>query len=293
MAHNRVYSRDLNPNPGKFEPPSQVLEQEADGEGELSSNGDTSSAGEIGNRGKSNSKKIKSVEEKKRIDQEALALYRQRVFKHKHRNVKAKWEMSVNFPDLSVLRAYKSPVADTSKEVFTWGKVDVPGITKFLVERLGWSESDTKRQLAPVLKSYLDKTPQSRLDSFFSEDDQFAHVESARIQAAVYGLTGEALAEQKELERAAVPRPRQVRPTKKKQKIKKNHSDSDDDDASEIDSDGSGDADHASVTAEKSPRQKPKKSVVNHRPPKKRRLRKGGKGGRPETKESSDKGPTA
>ena len=45
-------------------------------------------------------------------------LHKQAVFKYKHRNLRANWGVSSNFPDESVIRAYLKPIADDSTEPF-------------------------------------------------------------------------------------------------------------------------------------------------------------------------------
>lgn len=64
---------------------------------------------------------VKALEGLTDAEQKALvAAYNKALFKYKHRHVRYTWNLSRNFPDVSIVNAYKNPPVDLSKEKFVW-----------------------------------------------------------------------------------------------------------------------------------------------------------------------------
>ncbi len=111
-------------------------------------------------------------------------------FKHKHRNMRRKWQVNVNFPDTSVMDAYWRPRVDSSLEPFQWAMPDLPALRLFCQEKLGWSLAKCDSKLLPVINSLTNgQMTQSRLESFFNYDEKAASIRSSRLRHAVRQLT--------------------------------------------------------------------------------------------------------
>lgn len=116
------------------------------------------------------------------------------MFKYKHRNVRANWEVSSNFPDEAVIRAYLKPIADTSDRPFHWAEPDWAGLRAWCATRLGLANKreHIDRLLKPLIEAAADKSAQARMELYFREDDRVLEIESQRLREAVRGLEGKA-----------------------------------------------------------------------------------------------------
>jgi GTP cyclohydrolase III len=57
-------------------------------------------------------------------------------------------------------------------------------------ERFGWDQAKTDDLLLPVIRSYLDRSTQTRIDQFLTHSQRFAKIRSKRMQQAVARITG-------------------------------------------------------------------------------------------------------
>jgi len=142
-----------------------------------------------------------------------IALYKKAFFKWKHRNIKKSWEISRNFPDESVIRAYRTPLVDPSDEPFEWGRPDFPALAQLCQTKFGWDEKKTQQTLEPIIKACDDRFAQARLDWYFPVTGRAANIASERILHAVRGLVTEeteVTSSASVTVRAAVPRKRKL-----------------------------------------------------------------------------------
>lgn len=52
-------------------------------------------------------------------------------YKESHKNYKKYWEIPSDFPSERVINAYNNPRVDESKEMFTWGKPNIPLLASY------------------------------------------------------------------------------------------------------------------------------------------------------------------
>jgi DNA excision repair protein ERCC-5 len=57
-------------------------------------------------------------------------------------------------------------------------------------ERFGWEQAKVDDLLLPVIRSYLDRSTQTRIDQFLTHSQRFAKIRSKRMQQAVARITG-------------------------------------------------------------------------------------------------------
>ena len=93
-----------------------------------------------------------------------------------------------------------NPVVDKSPDKFSWGTPDVEGLVQFCSRHIGWTETETRRMLEPVVERNQsgNRYRQTRLDSFMRYEDgiKFADVKSKRLRE-VLGLERVSTDEQK------------------------------------------------------------------------------------------------
>lgn len=115
-----------------------------------------------------------------------VPLTKEQEFHKKHKSARNRWEAPKHFPDPRVLQAYLNPVVDKSEAPFTWGIPNEDGLMDFCARNIGWTASETKRVLKPVLDRLQesDKMRQTRLDTFMRYEDgiKFADVRSKRLR---------------------------------------------------------------------------------------------------------------
>jgi DNA excision repair protein ERCC-5 len=113
----------------------------------------------------------------------------QRLFKYKHRNMRRKLEVSVNFPAEQVMRAYWQPSVDSSTQQFEWCLPDISALRLFCQEQLSWSLAQCDQKLMPIMDALTGgELTQRRLQYFFDFDHQAGSIRSSRLNEAVGGL---------------------------------------------------------------------------------------------------------
>ena len=70
----------------------------------------------------------------------------------KHRNLRKHWIFPEDFPNFEVIKAYKEPNVDRSKESLTWGKPDFSQIRRFVLNELNWREAEVVKYVNIVEK---------------------------------------------------------------------------------------------------------------------------------------------
>ncbi|XP_034207461.1 DNA repair protein UVH3 isoform X2 [Prunus dulcis] len=111
-------------------------------------------------------------------------------FMDKHRKVSKNWHIPSSFPSEAVSVAYTCPQVDKSTEPFTWGKPDHFVLRKLCWEKFGWGTQKADELLIPVLKEYVKRETQLRLEAFYTFNERFARIRSKRIKKAVKGIAG-------------------------------------------------------------------------------------------------------
>lgn len=76
-------------------------------------------------------------------------------------------KFSENFPNPQIIQAYLEPQVETSKEKFTWGKLDVVGLVDFARQKFGWTQTKTEEILQPILKRMEDTRCQKTITDYF------------------------------------------------------------------------------------------------------------------------------
>ena len=116
------------------------------------------------------------------------------VFKYKHRNMRRKLEVSLNFPAQDVIRAYWHPTVDTSTQAFEWALPDLGALRYFCQQRLEWSEEKCNEKIVPVVDALTDGSlTQRRMQFYFDFDSKAAEIRSTRLKEAVGGLTAKSI----------------------------------------------------------------------------------------------------
>ncbi|XP_046676244.1 DNA excision repair protein ERCC-5 homolog isoform X3 [Homalodisca vitripennis] len=118
-------------------------------------------------------------------------------------------ELHQGFPSPSVVSAYLQPLVDDSREPFSWGSPDLPGLRDYAEKKFGWSRNRVDQILLPVVNRLSQKSSQLTLHTFFGAVPNItAHREqmSKRVQTAVNRLEGGS-----ENFQPSEPRPRQPR----------------------------------------------------------------------------------
>ncbi|EFA03362.2 hypothetical protein TcasGA2_TC013347 [Tribolium castaneum] len=72
-----------------------------------------------------------------------------------------------NFPNPQIVQAYLEPQVETSKESFTWGKLDVFGLVEFARQKFGWTKTKTEEILNPILRRMGESKSQKAITDFF------------------------------------------------------------------------------------------------------------------------------
>ncbi|XP_044266103.1 DNA excision repair protein ERCC-5 homolog [Tribolium madens] len=72
-----------------------------------------------------------------------------------------------NFPNPQIVQAYLEPKVETSKERFTWGKLDVFGLVEFTRQKFGWTKNKTEEILNPILRRMKESKSQKAITDFF------------------------------------------------------------------------------------------------------------------------------
>lgn len=106
------------------------------------------------------------------------------VLKSKLKNI----ELSENFPNVEIARAYLEPKVDESKEPFSWGNPDKESLVEYTKNKLGWTRMKTEEILEPVLKKLNEKKQATIKDYFKSQLKKKFHDNSQlskRVQKAL------------------------------------------------------------------------------------------------------------
>ena len=92
---------------------------------------------------------------------------------HKHRNFRKHWVFPPDFPNFEVIRAFKNPNVDSSKDSFTWGEPSFMQIRAFALEQLSWKESDIVKYVDIVEKrvAELRQKRKGTLDNYFKRKE--------------------------------------------------------------------------------------------------------------------------
>ncbi|KAF6264630.1 hypothetical protein COO60DRAFT_1292472 [Scenedesmus sp. NREL 46B-D3] len=114
----------------------------------------------------------------------------QRYFKSSHRGVRRTWHLPASFPSRAVLDAYLKPLVDRNTARFSCGRPDTALLQQFCRERFGWDQAKVDDLLLPVIRSYLERSTQTRIDQFLTHSQRFAKIRSKRMQQAVARITG-------------------------------------------------------------------------------------------------------
>lgn len=87
------------------------------------------------------------------------------------KNLRNRITLPEDFPSKLVREAYLNPVVDKSTEKFEWSEPDFEKITKFAIQRFGWSKEKIDELLNPVLDHFKFMPPlpegQTSLHDYF------------------------------------------------------------------------------------------------------------------------------
>ncbi|GAB5368237.1 hypothetical protein AAMO2058_001301900 [Amorphochlora amoebiformis] len=117
-----------------------------------------------------------------------ILLYRRAYFKYKHRNIKASWEVSQNFPDPGIISAYLHPNIDNNQEPFTWGTPKFEKVEEICMRLFEWDSERTKQEVDPIRKAYTRSVYQSTLPAFFDVYGDYSLIASKRLARSVRQL---------------------------------------------------------------------------------------------------------
>eukprot|EP01083_Nonionella_stella_P036401 99332_1 len=115
--------------------------------------------------------------------------YEQALFKYKHRRIRHKWFVGVNFPEEDVIQAYWKPNVDDTDEKCQWSDPDFSAIGNLCSRRLGWSETKVRDTLNPIELAVRNRVPQARIESFFHLEERNDLHKSTRIKRAINAIT--------------------------------------------------------------------------------------------------------
>jgi len=71
------------------------------------------------------------------------------------------------FPSRAVYDGYLKPVADSSREEFTWGTPDLDQLREYAQRNFAWDQKKIDEKLVPVMKKLNEKKLQRTIDTFF------------------------------------------------------------------------------------------------------------------------------
>ena len=88
---------------------------------------------------------------------------------HKHRNLRKHWVFPDDFPNFEVIKAFKQPSIDNSKETFTWGNPEFSKIRAFAQRELNWREAEVTKYVDIVEKRVIELRQKRKgtLDNYF------------------------------------------------------------------------------------------------------------------------------
>merc|ERR1712232_209579 len=89
------------------------------------------------------------------------------------------------------MNAYFSPVVDTSTEVFTFGKPDIPTLERLCVTHFDWKKDHAQNVLADLKSSLAAANVQPMLERWFTTEADSAkagEIRSQRLATAVSSL---------------------------------------------------------------------------------------------------------
>ena len=115
------------------------------------------------------------------------------MFQKKHKNARANWQVAANFPDSKVAEAYLKPAASRNPARFPAPEPKLHRARAFCRDMLGWTEQEMDAQIDPVIQRFVDRTTQTRVDSFFmtyNDNLRGAKFSSARLSKSVELITG-------------------------------------------------------------------------------------------------------
>lgn len=100
-------------------------------------------------------------------------------------------ELSENFPNIEIARAYLEPTIDTSTDNFTWGMPEKESLIEYAKTKLGWTRLKTEELLDPVMKKMSEKK-QSTIKDYFklqmSKKEKDTSKLSKRVQKAIENM---------------------------------------------------------------------------------------------------------
>ncbi|XP_063932075.1 DNA excision repair protein ERCC-5 homolog [Zophobas morio] len=140
--------------------------------------------------------------------------------------------VSDNFPNPQIVQAYLEPTVETSREKFSWGKPDIPGLVDFAKQKFGWTKIKSEEILAPILRRLEDNRVQKSITEYFkyevkaSESGVAEKLMSKRVKTAINRIAkGPDFEEEKE-EKKRVTRKKKGESseepkTKRKKQVKK------------------------------------------------------------------------
>lgn len=113
-------------------------------------------------------------------------------FLHKHRNLRKHWIFPDDFPNFEVIKAFKQPKVDQSKDTFTWGDPDFAEIRRYALDQLNWKEVEMTKYVDVVEKrvAELKRKRKGTLDNYFKTAPVSSSdiVQSRRVGQAVADL---------------------------------------------------------------------------------------------------------
>ena len=111
---------------------------------------------------------------------------------HKHRNLRKHWVFPDDFPNFEVIKAFKKPNVDQSKDTFTWGNPEFDKIRTFAQRQLNWRQSEVTKYVDIVEKRVLELKQKRKgtLENYFKAAPVkiVASVSSNRIGQAMVDL---------------------------------------------------------------------------------------------------------
>lgn len=102
-------------------------------------------------------------------------------------------ELSENFPNVQVARAYMTPTVDSSTENFSWGNLEKESLVDYAKCKLGWTRLKTEELLNPVMKK-LNEKKQSTIKDYFKSQISKKFIDtstlSERVKKAIEKMNG-------------------------------------------------------------------------------------------------------
>jgi len=85
------------------------------------------------------------------------------------------------FPDSKVSSAYLHPITNQDNEKFLWKYPSQEKVSQYCQHILGWTQHEINAQVTPVLKKFMEKSIQTRIDQHFittyQDNSRFARLQ--------------------------------------------------------------------------------------------------------------------